>query len=237
MIDIAACREICNELRNAEGERTTLIVDNTMFGPVFQQPLQHGADISLYSLTKYVGGHSDAVGGSCSGNKALIAKIRGFRNIIGTTMDPNTAWLMMRSLETLKIRMEASSRSAEYVVKFLDAHPKVKSVNHPSMLQEGSEQYAIFQKQCSGAASTFSFEIEGGEEEAFRVLDAMTIAMLAVSLGGTETLIQHPASMTHSSVSPERRAEIGISDSLIRLSVGLENPDDIIADLEQALAK
>ena len=236
MIDIAACRAICDTLHNADGERCKLIVDNTMCGPVFQQPLQHGADICLYSLTKYVGGHSDAVGGSCSGNKALISKIRGFRNIIGTTMDPNTAWLMMRSLETLKIRMEASSRSAEQVVQFLGAHPKVKSINHPSLLKEGSEQYAIFKKQCTGAASTFSFEIEGGEAEAFRVLDAMTIAMLAVSLGGTETLIQHPASMTHSSVPPERRAEIGISDSLIRLSVGLENPDDIIADLEQALA-
>ena len=236
MIDIAECRSICNGLRNVNGERSKLIVDNTMCGPIFQQPLRHGADVCLYSLTKYIGGHSDVVGGSCSGDKALLSQIRGFRNIIGTTMDPNTAWLIMRSLETLKVRMEASSQSALKVIQYLNTHEKIKTVNHPSMLQEGSEQYNIYKKQCSGAASTFSFEIDGDEEKAFKVLDSMKIAMLAVSLGGTETLIQHPASMTHSSVSAERRAEIGIRDSLIRISIGLENPDDIIIDLDQALA-
>jgi methionine-gamma-lyase len=236
LIDICACRELVCELRNTEGERSKLVVDNTMFGPIFQQPLKHGADICLYSLTKYIAGHSDVVGGSCSGNKYLINSIRGFRNILGTNMDVNTAWLILRSLETLKIRMEAEAVSAAKVVDFLLHQQKVTSINYPGLLVDGDPQYSVYKKQCVGSGSTFSFEIDGDESAAFKVLDSMKIALLAVSLGGTETLIQHPASMTHSSVPPKRRAEIGISDSLIRISVGLENPQDIIADLDQALA-
>ena len=236
LIDIKACREIAEGLKNSAGERTTLVVDNTMFGPIFQQPLKHGADICLYSLTKYIGGHSDVVGGSCSGNKDLLTQIRGFRNIMGTNMDPNTAWLIMRSLETLKVRMEAESASAAKVVEYLQQHPKVTRINYPGLLTEDNPQYAVYKKQCNGSGSTFSFEIDGDEAAAFKVLDSMKVAKLAVSLGGTETLIQHPAAMTHSSVPPERRAEINISDSLIRISIGLENPKDIIADLDQALA-
>lgn len=235
LIDISACREIANELSNTTGERTKLVVDNTMFGPLFQQPLKHGADICLYSLTKYIAGHSDIVGGSCSGSTDLITKIRAFRNIMGTNMDPNTAWLIMRSLETLKVRMEAEALSASKVVKYLAGHPKVTRINYPGLLTENDPQYAVYKKQCDGSGSTFSFEIVGNEASAFKVLDSMKIALLAVSLGGTETLIQHPASMTHSGVPPERRAEIGIGDNLIRISVGLENPQDIIADLAQAL--
>ena len=236
LIDIAECRKIAEGLKNSVGERSVLLVDNTMFGPIFQQPLKHGADLCLYSLTKYIGGHSDVIGGSCSGSKELITKIRGFRNIMGTNMDPHTAWLIMRSLETLKIRMEAESRSAEKVVAYLKTHPLVGKINYPGLLKEGDDQYAVYKKQCSGSGSTFSFEILGDESDAFKVLDTMKIAMLAVSLGGTETLIQHPASMTHSSVPKERRDEIGISDSLIRISIGLEDADDIMADLDQALA-
>lgn len=236
LIDISACRDICNHLSNAQGERTKLVVDNTMFGPIFQQPLIHGADLCIYSLTKYIGGHSDVVGGSCSGNKDLITKIRGFRNIMGTNMDPNTAWLIMRSLETLKVRMEAESISAAKIVNYLNKHPLVTKINYPGLLTKDSDQYSIYKKQCKGSGSTFSFEIDGDEHAAFKVLDSMKIAILAVSLGGTETLIQHPASMTHSSVPAQRRAEIGITDSLIRISIGLENPDDLIADLDQALA-
>ena len=221
---------------NQGGDKPVLVVDNTMYGPIFQQPLQLGADLCIYSLTKYVGGHSDILGGSCSGSKALINKIRGFRNIIGTNMDSHTAWLVMRSLETLKIRMNASSAGAKEVVDYLAEHPLVEKIYYPGLLTEEDPQYKIFKKQCSGCASTFSFTIKGGESEAFKVLDSMQMAMLAVSLGGTETLVQHPASMTHSSVDPVRRGEIGISDNLIRISVGIENPADIIADLDQALA-
>ncbi|WP_299770048.1 cystathionine gamma-synthase family protein [uncultured Pseudoteredinibacter sp.] len=234
IIDIRACADLIAAYGQAE--KPILIVDNTMYGPIFQQPLQHGADVSLYSLTKYIGGHSDVVGGACAGNSEVISRIRGFRNIMGTTMDPNTAWLIMRSLETLKVRMQASSASARQVAEYLQQHEQVESVLYPGFLKEGDPQHEIFQRQCEGCGSTFAFAIKGGEKEAFTVLDKMQIAMLAVSLGGTETLIQHPASMTHSCVPPERRAEIGIGENLIRISVGLENPEDIIADLEQALS-
>lgn len=237
IIDLQACRQLLDNMpQQSSGEKPVMIVDNTMYGPIFQQPLQHGADICLYSLTKYIGGHSDVMGGACSGPSALINRIRGFRNIMGTTMDPNTAWLIMRSLETLKIRMEASSKGAAKVVEFLAKHPKIEHICYPGLLPETEPQYEVFKRQCLGCSSTFSFAIAGGEAEAFAVLDRMQIAMLAVSLGGTETLIQHPASMTHSCVPFERRQEIGIGENLIRLSVGLENPDDLIADLEQALS-
>jgi methionine-gamma-lyase len=208
-----------------------------MLGPLWQQPLKHGADLCLYSLTKYVGGHSDIIGGSCSGSKALISKIRKVRNCIGTTMDSNTAWLILRSLETLKIRMQASNAGAREVVEFLNQHAKVTRIDYPGLLTEQDEQYHIYKKQCLGAGSTFSFEVEGGESAAFNVLNSLQLVKLAVSLGGTESLAQHPAAMTHSGVPKARRAEIGISDGLIRLSVGIEEPQDIIADLRQALAQ
>ncbi|GAA6151069.1 cystathionine gamma-synthase family protein [Pseudoteredinibacter isoporae] len=233
IIDIRACADLIAAVD--QEEQPVFVVDNTMYGPIFQKPLDHGADVCLYSLTKYIGGHSDVVGGACSGRQEVIGKIRGFRNIMGTTMDPNTAWLIMRSLETLKVRMQASSNHALKVAEYLRTHPRVEAVLYPAFLAEGDPQADIFKRQCSGCSSTFSFAIKGGEKEAFAVLDNMQIAMLAVSLGGTETLIQHPASMTHSCVPAERRAEIGIGDNLIRISVGLENPEDIIADLEQAL--
>ncbi|MGH1374462.1 MAG: cystathionine gamma-synthase family protein [Cellvibrionaceae bacterium] len=235
LIDISACRELLEQLNNRDLERPALIVDNTMFGPIFQKPLQHGADLCLYSLTKYIGGHSDVVGGACSGSRHLIGKIRGFRNIIGTNMDPHSAWLIMRSLETLKIRMEAEAQGAAQVVEYLSQHPKVTHINYPKLLDKSDPQFEIYEKQCLGCGSTFSFTVDGDESATFRVLDAMKIAILAVSLGGTETLIQHPASMTHSSIPEHHREEIGITDNLIRISIGLEDPADIIDDLDQAL--
>jgi len=236
IIDLRACADIITSSTHTAVAKPVLVVDNTMYGPLFQQPLKHGADICLYSLTKYIGGHSDVVGGAISGCTEVIEKIRGFRNIMGTTMDPNTAWLIMRSLETLKVRMEASAKTAEQVVEYLNQHKNIERIYYPGLLREGEAQYDIFNKQCSGCSSTFSFVIKGGEAEAFKVLDNMSLAILAVSLGGTETLIQHPASMTHSCVPAERRAEIGITDNLIRISIGLENAEDLIADLAQALA-
>lgn len=235
LVDIAYCAQIINTLHNADQKRALLLVDNTMAGPAFQQPLSLGADVCLYSLTKYIGGHSDIVGGSASGSKEIITKIRSFRNIFGTTMDPNTAWLALRSLETVKIRMSAASQNAIKVAHFLQQHEKVTRVHHLSLLQPHEPQYQLYQKQCSGPGSTFSFEIVGDEAAAFRLLDAMQIIQLAVSLGGTETLAQHPASMTHSGIAVDRRLAIGITENLIRVSVGIENPDDIIADIEQAL--
>jgi len=237
LIDIEQCSKLLDEIAEQQGHKPVLAVDNTMLGPLWQQPLKHGADLCLYSLTKYVGGHSDLIGGSCSGSKALISKIRKVRNSIGTTMDSNTAWLILRSLETLKIRMQASNAGAREVVEFLNQHAKVTRIDYPGLLTEQDEQFHIYKKQCLGAGSTFSFEVEGGESAAFKVLNSMQLVKLAVSLGGTESLAQHPAAMTHSGVPKARRAEIGITDGLIRLSVGIEEPADIIADLRQALAQ
>lgn len=234
LIDLARCRELIDAMPTTN--KPVLAVDNTMLGPLWQQPLKHGADLCIYSLTKYVGGHSDLIGGSCSGSKALISKIRKVRNGIGTTMDSNTAWLILRSLETLKIRMQAATLGAAQVVEYLHAHPKVSRIDYPGLLTEDSPQYHIYQKQCSGAGSTFSFEVVGGQTAAFKVLDSLKLVKLAVSLGGTESLAQHPAAMTHSGVPKARREEIGITEGLVRISVGIEDPEDLIADLQQALA-
>lgn len=235
LLDIAACKVLMDELTQDQEASPVLAIDNTMLGPLWQKPLGHGADLCLYSLTKYVGGHSDLIGGSCSGSKALVSRIRKVRNSIGTTMDSNTAWLILRSLETLKIRMTAANDGARKVVDFLLKHDKVTRIDYPGLLQSDNPQYAIYQKQCTGAGSTFSFEVKGGEAEAFKVLNALKLVKLAVSLGGTESLAQHPAAMTHSGVPKERREFIGVTEGLIRLSVGIEDADDIIADLAQAL--
>jgi methionine-gamma-lyase len=235
LVDIAKCRELIDNICT-QTQKPILAVDNTMLGPLWQKPLAHGADLCLYSLTKYVGGHSDLIGGSCSGKKELVSKIRKVRNGVGTTMDSHTAWLILRSLETLKIRMQASTQGAEQVVEFLSNHEKVIRIDYPGLLTPDNPQYQIYKKQCTGAGSTFSFEVSGGEEAAFKVLDNLQLVKLAVSLGGTESLGQHPAAMTHSGVPQARREEIGITEGLIRISIGIEDPEDLIADLSHALA-
>lgn len=236
LIDITACKATLDTACQDQTTLPILAIDNTMLGPLWQQPLAHGADLCLYSLTKYVGGHSDLIGGSCSGRKALVSQVRKVRNSIGTTMDSNTAWLILRSLETLKIRMQAANDGAAKVVEFLSQHNNVSRIDYPGLLQATDPQHAIYQKQCKGAGSTFSFEVEGGEPAAFTVLNKLKLVKLAVSLGGTESLAQHPAAMTHSGVPKARREFIGVTDGLIRISVGIEDADDIIADLAQALA-
>jgi methionine-gamma-lyase len=151
-------------------------------------------------------------------------------------MDSHTAWLILRSLETLKIRMQAATNGAKEVVGFLNTHEQVTRIDYPGLLKPENPQYQVYQKQCTGSGSTFSFEVKGGEQAAFKVLNRLKLAKLAVSLGGTETLAQHPAAMTHSGVPKERRELIGITPGLIRISVGIEEPKDIIADLAQALS-
>ncbi|WP_339694155.1 cystathionine gamma-synthase family protein [uncultured Parasphingorhabdus sp.] len=212
-----------------------IAIDNTFLGPLWQQPLKHGADIVIYSLTKYVGGHSDLVAGGVLGSKAHMDPIRAIRNTIGTICDPNTAWMLMRSLETLELRMTRAGENAEKVCAFLRGHPKVDGLGYLGFIED-ARQKDIYARHCSGAGSTFSVFIKGGEAEAFRFLDAMKIAKLAVSLGGTETLASLPAAMTHISVPDERRAALGITDNLVRISIGVEDPDDLIADFDQALA-
>lgn len=216
-------------------ERPPIAIDNTFLGPLWQQPLKHGADLSVYSLTKYAGGHSDLVAGAVAGSNALINQIRMMRNTIGTILDPHSAWMLLRSLETLELRMSRAGENAAKVCAFLRDHPKVESVGYLGFLTEG-RQADIYKRHCLGAGSTFSLYLKGGEREAFAFLDALKIAKLAVSLGGTETLASAPAAMTHLSVPDERKAALGISDNLVRISIGVEDADDLVADFGQALA-
>jgi methionine-gamma-lyase len=238
LVDLALWREVSEWIgAQQDSARPPLAVDNTFLGPVFQKPLQHGADLVLYSLTKYVGGHSDLVAGGVVGSKAALKPIRQLRSALGTQLDPNTAWMIMRSMETLALRMRAAADNAAKVAGYLSRHPKIASVNYLGFLKAGDAQYELYRKQCGNAGSTFAFSVKGGEPEAFRLLDALQVMKLAVSLGGTETLISHPASTTHSGVPKASRDRLGVTDALIRVSIGIENADDLIADLEQALEK
>ena len=230
--------EAVSAARNAafpEAERPPIAIDNTFLGPLWAHPIKQGADISVYSLTKYAGGHSDLVAGGLVGRQGLIDQVRMMRNTIGTICDPNTAWMLLRSLETLELRMERAGQNAAKVCAFLRDHPKVESVGYLGFLEEGSRQADIYRRHCAGAGSTFSLYLNGGEKEAFAFLDALKIAHLAVSLGGTETLASAPAAMTHLSVPDERKQALGITDNLVRVSIGVEDPDDLIADFENAL--
>ncbi len=233
LVDIEAVRDARNAVLGEDGP--PIAIDNTFLGPLWQQPLNNGADIVVYSLTKYVGGHSDLVAGSLAGAKKWMDPVRALRNTMGGICDPNTAWMLMRSLETVELRMERAGQNAAKVCEFLAQHPKVDGLGYLGMISD-SRQQDIYDRHCSGAGSTFSLFIKGGEEESFRFLDSMRIAKLAVSLGGTETLVSLPAAMTHLSVPDERKAQLGITDNLVRISIGVEDPDDLIADFDQALA-
>lgn len=235
LVDIAAARALSDELTTSDGRRPPVVVDNTMLGPVFSSPLDHGGDIVVTSLTKYVGGHSDLIAGGASGSKAMMLPVRRMRSTLGTMLDPHTAWLLMRSLETLKLRMEASARGALKVAEFLRDHPKIDNVWFLDFLPKDHPDRPVHERQNSSAGSTFSFEVKGGEKEAFALLDRLQVIKLAVSLGGTETLASHPAAMTHSGMPQPELKKLGITPALIRISIGIEDPDDLILDLEQAL--
>jgi methionine-gamma-lyase len=234
LVDVEAVRA-ATESAFAEDERPPIAIDNTFLGPLWSKPLAHGADLSVYSLTKYVGGHSDLVAGGIVGKQKLIDQIRMLRNTIGTICDPNTAWMLLRSLETLELRMTRAGENAAKVCDFLRSHPKVEKIGYLGFLEEGSRQADIFRRHCSGAGSTLSLYLKGGEKEAFAFLDALQIAHLAVSLGGTETLASAPAAMTHLSVPEERKQALDITPNLVRISIGVEDPDDLIADFAHAL--
>lgn len=217
-------------------EKPPIVIDNTFLGPLWQQPLRHGADLVIYSLTKYAGGHSDLVAGGAMGRKSAIDPIRAMRNTIGTITDPHSAWMLLRSLETLELRMSRAGENAAKVCAALRDHPKVERVGYLGFLGDlPGTQADIYRRHCTGAGSTFSLYLKGGERESFAFLDALKIAKLAVSLGGTETLASHPAGMTHISVPDARKAALGITDNLVRISIGVENADDLIADFDQAL--
>ena len=233
LVDVEAVRDARDTA--LDPSVTPIAIDNTFLGPLWQRPIDNGADIVCYSLTKYVGGHSDLVAGSVSGAKHWMDPVRALRNTMGGIADPNTAWMLLRSLETVELRMERAGKNAEKVCAFLAQHPKVEGLGYLGMIADARQQ-DIYDRHCTGAGSTFSVFIKGGEAECFRFLDSLKVAKLAVSLGGTETLASHPASMTHLSVPPARKAALGITDNLVRISIGIEDPDDLIADFDQALA-
>lgn len=236
LVDIAMVRRVADGIGRGQGHLPVLACDNTMLGPVFQRPLAHGADLSLYSLTKYVGGHSDLIAGAALGSRALMKPVRLLRGAIGTQLDPHSCWMLGRSLETVGIRMERADRNAHVAAEFLRDHPKVAKVHYLPFNPPDSAAARVFAAQSTGAGSTFSFDISGGQAAAFRFLNALQIFKLAVSLGGTESLASLPASMTHSGVPVEVRERMGVLESTIRLSIGIEHPDDLVADLAQALA-
>ncbi len=236
LVDIALLRRIADETSARQGSKALLACDNTLLGPLFQRPLALGADLSIYSLTKYVGGHSDLIAGAVLGSAALTRPVKLLRGAIGTQLDAHSCWMLGRSLETLELRMQRANKNAAAVAKFLRDQKAVAKVHYLPFLEPKTPQRRVYNAQCKAAGSTFSFDITGGERQAFQVLNRLEIFKLAVSLGGTESLACHPASTTHSGVPAEVRAAIGVSDATIRISIGIEHPDDLIADLAQALS-
>ena len=235
LIDIEMCAEIKAHFTTDE-KPVVFSVDNTYMGPVWQHPLKHGADLVLYSATKYIGGHSDVIAGACLGSKELMGRVKGLRTFLGNMAGPWTGWLLMRSLETLKVRMDEQARNAKEVADFLQNHPKVEKVYYLGFLTNPKDK-ALLEKQCSSNGAMISFDVKGGEKEAFTFLDNLKLIKLAVSLGGTESLAEHPQTMTHADVPTLDKQVMNITEKLIRLSVGVEHYSDLITDINQALDK
>ncbi len=234
VFDIAECRAIADEFAT-DDHPVLLTVDNTYLGPIWQHPIQHGADIVVYSATKYIGGHSDVIAGACLGTKEIVAQLKGMRTFLGNMAGPWTGWLLMRSLETLKVRMDQQARNAAKVADFLAAHPLVEKVHYLGM-ETDPQQNAIIARQVTTGGAMISFNVKGGEKEAFKFLNSLKLIKLAVSLGSTESLAEHPATMTHIDVDPALKGKMGITESLVRLSIGVEFFEDIIADVSKTLA-
>jgi methionine-gamma-lyase len=230
LTDIKACSKI------AKAHNLILVVDNTFSTPYLQKPLDLGADVVLHSVTKFINGHADIVGGIIVTKEAdLYNKIRHCMVYMGCNMDPHQAYLVLRGVKTLSLRVERNQENAMKVAKFLETHPKIEWIKYPGL--ESHPQYELAKRQMSGFGSMISFGVKGGLEAGRKLMDSVHLATLAVSLGGVETLIQHPASMTHAGVSKENKLTAGITDDLVRLSVGIEDIKDIINDLSQALEK
>jgi methionine-gamma-lyase len=228
--DIQAISKIAHEK-----EGCLVMVDNTFCTPFLQRPIELGADVVVHSGTKFLNGHGDVVSGFVVGKTDFITQVKlfGIKDMTGSCMSPFDAYLMIRGMKTLEIRMERHCKNAMAVAEFLESHPAVQKVYYPGL--KSFEQYELGQKQMKAPGAVIAFELNGGVEEGKKVLNNVHVCSLAVSLGDCETLIQHPASMTHSPYTAEERKEAGISDGLVRLAVGLENVEDIISDLKQAL--
>lgn len=236
IVDISACRKIADKFSTKE-KRVLVGVDNTYMGPLWQHPLKLGGDLVMYSATKYIGGHSDVIAGAVLGSKELMTRVKTLRTFLGNMAGPWTGWLLLRSLETLKVRMTQQAENAMQVAKYLRNHAKVEKVYYLGLIDEQTDEYEIYKRQYSSPGAMLSFDIRGGEKEAFRFLNALKLIKLAVSLGSTESLAEHPATMTHAGVDPKQREELGVTEKMVRLSVGVENFNDIIYDIGQALEK
>ncbi|MEQ5137310.1 MULTISPECIES: methionine gamma-lyase [Providencia] len=230
LVDIAAVSEI------AHRHNILVVVDNTYCTPYIQTPLTLGADIVLHSLTKYMNGHGDAMGGAVAttAEYAKLIRLVGLKDMTGACLSPHDANLIIRGMKTLSVRMDRIVQSTQKIAEYLEVNPKVATIMYPGL--PSFEQYHLAQKQMKLAGGMIAFELKGGLEAGKRFLNHLTLFSRAVSLGDCESLAQHPASMTHSTYTPEERLQYGISDGLIRLSIGLENVDELIADIEQALA-
>lgn len=228
LVDLRAIADLARE------HSVLTICDNTFLSPYFQRPLQLGIDIVLHSTTKYINGHSDVVGGAAVVNDAAVAERIGFlQNALGTCAAPFDCFLVLRGIKTLAVRMEEHNRNALQIARWLEAHPKILRVLHPGLPSHPQHELALL--QMSGFGGTFSFLVRGGQEQVFRMLDRVRVFTLAESLGGVESLIEHPATMTHASVPGEVREQMGITCDMVRISVGLEDVADLIADLEASL--
>ena len=234
LVDIEALNRVLDIIKLETGHRPISVCDNTLMGPIFQQVVPQGIDIAMYSLTKYVGGHSDLVAGAVCGSIEMLRPVRATRGMLGLTLDPHSSWMISRSLETLNIRMQRSADSGYKVAKWINDNLYIPTkVLHPDFIEDEVYQ-SVYKRQCSGPSSTFSFVIDAAKSDAFRLINNLSIFKSAVSLGGSESLVCHPGSTTHSSVSDDLREKFGVTDGLIRLSIGLEHPDDLIADLNNA---
>lgn len=234
LVDFEMVLKAIDKIEADTGHRPISVCDNTMLGPIYQQAVPQGIDLAAYSLTKYIGGHSDLVAGAVCGNKELIRTIKAMRGSMGLNLDPHTCWMISRSLETLAIRMTRATESGYKVAEWIANNPYIKAdIYHPDFIED--ERYkAVYKRQCTGAGSTFSFVMDVPKEQSFKLINSLSLFKSAVSLGGTESLVCHPASTTHSGIAKELRELVNVNDGLIRLSIGLEHPDDLIADLDNA---
>jgi len=234
LFDLDELKKLKDEISVKSSNEIMLVMDNTYLGPLWQKPLDFGVDIVCYSATKFLNGHSDVIAGCAMGSEQVIGPIKTLRTFLGSMIAPYTAWLLTRSLETLHLRMAKQGENAEKVVNYLISHRSVKTVSFPGIDTMGEKQNEIFKRQCLGSGAMISFEVFGGEKEAFKFLNNLKLIKLAVSLGSNESLAQHPYSMTHADVPDDIKLKIGINQGLIRLSVGIENAEDIISDLNNA---
>jgi cystathionine gamma-synthase len=230
VVDLPHLAQICSRHRGVK-----LLVDSTRASPINLRPLEHGAHLVLHSCTKYLGGHNDLLAGSVSGERGLLAALRESRGVFGSMPDPHAAYLLIRGIKTLAVRMRRHNESSLRIARFLEQHPGIERVYHPGLASH--PDHAVARRLCTGFGGMISFLVRGGLEATSRFVDSCTLPIIAPSMGGVETLMEQPALMSFYELSPEQRQAIGIPENLVRLSVGLEDPEDLIADFAQALAR